>query len=62
MAASVSGSMSSGKARSMTRCITSVVAIDAPPASRSSEVSAVITASASLGCRSIVAMARRSTS
>ena len=49
MAASIAGSVPSGKARSSTRCITSVVAVDAAPASRSSDVRAVITASASLG-------------
>ena len=62
MSASSSASAPSGKARSRTRCITSVVATDASPASRSSEVSAVITASASFGWRSMVATARRSTS
>ena len=62
MEASSSGSVPSGKAVSSTRCITSVVVTDAAPASRSSEVRAVMTASASFGCRSIVTTARCSTS
>ena len=53
MAASARGRCPRGRRVSSTRCITSVVVTDAAPTSRSSEVSAVITASASFGCRSI---------